>query len=63
MIPRPESLSEQFASRFQHQSVVDRYHLRPTYPPETFAFLVDLIVDQPRVVLDWAAAPAISRGR
>jgi hypothetical protein len=24
------------AVRFQDQSVVDRYHLRPTYPPETF---------------------------
>lgn len=57
MIQRPESLGEQFASRFQHQSVVDRYHLRPTYPPETFAMLVDLIVDQPRVVLDVGCGP------
>jgi hypothetical protein len=24
------------AGRFQDQSVVDRYHLRPAYPPETF---------------------------
>ena len=52
MMKRPESHGEQYAVRFQHQSVVDRYHLRPTYPPETFAMLVDLIVDQPRVVLD-----------
>src|SRR5262249_58459353 len=37
---------------FQHQSVVDRYHLRPTYPPETFELLNDLIVDEPRAVLD-----------
>jgi trans-aconitate methyltransferase len=52
MIPRPESLGEQFAARFQDQSVVDRYHLRPTYPPETFVFLNELIVDEPRTVLD-----------
>jgi trans-aconitate methyltransferase len=38
--------------RFQDQSVVDRYHLRPTYSPETFTILNELIVDEPRVVLD-----------
>lgn len=57
MIPRPESLGEQFSSRFQDQSVVDRYHLRPTYPPETFAFLNTLIVDEPRAVLDVGCGP------
>jgi trans-aconitate methyltransferase len=40
------------AGRFQDQSVVDRYHLRPAYPPETFTILGDLIVDEPRAVLD-----------
>jgi len=40
------------AGRFQDQSVVDRYHLRPTYPPETFTIFNELIVDEPRVVLD-----------
>jgi 2-polyprenyl-3-methyl-5-hydroxy-6-metoxy-1,4-benzoquinol methylase len=40
------------AGRFQDQSVVDRYHLRPAYPPETFTILNELIVDEPRVVLD-----------
>ncbi len=52
MIQRPESHGEKYSSRFQHQSVVDRYHLRPTYPPQTFDLLNDLIVDKPRVVLD-----------
>jgi ubiquinone/menaquinone biosynthesis C-methylase UbiE len=52
MIPRPESHSEKYSSRFQHQSVVDRYHLRPTYPPQTFELLNGLIVDSPRIVLD-----------
>ena len=40
------------AERFQDQSVVDRYHLRPAYPPETFTILNKLIVDEPRAVLD-----------
>ncbi len=40
------------AGRFQDQSVVDRYHLRPTYPLELFAILNELIVDEPRTVLD-----------
>jgi ubiquinone/menaquinone biosynthesis C-methylase UbiE len=52
MMKRPESHGEQYAVRFQHQSVVDRYHLRPTYPPQTFELLNDLIVDEPRAVLD-----------
>jgi ubiquinone/menaquinone biosynthesis C-methylase UbiE len=52
MIYHPESHGEQFAARFQDQSVADRYHLRPTYPPETFAILNELIVDEPRAVLD-----------
>lgn len=52
MIPHPAWLGEQFAARFQDQSVVNRYHLRPMYPPETFACLNNLIVDEPRHVLD-----------
>ena len=40
------------AGRFRDQSVVDRYHLRPAYPPETFTILNELVVDEPRVVLD-----------
>src|SRR5215831_18102379 len=40
------------AGRFQDQSVVDRYHLRPAYPPEIFTLLNELIIDEPRVVLD-----------
>lgn len=52
MNPRPASLSEEHARRFQDQSVVDRYYLRPTYPAETFQVLAGLIVDEPRAVLD-----------
>lgn len=57
MLSRPESLGEQYAARFQDQSVVERYHLRPTYPSETFTFLNDLIVDEPRAVLDVGCGP------
>src|SRR5260370_19230911 len=57
MISRPESLGEQFSARFQDQSVVDRYHLRPLYPPETFTFLNELLVDEPRTVLDVGCGP------
>jgi trans-aconitate methyltransferase len=52
MIRRHPSLDEKFAARFQDQSVVDRYHLRLTYPPELFGLLSALIVDEPRAVLD-----------
>ncbi len=52
MIPRYEFLGAPYSTRFQDQSVVDRYHLRPTYPPETFTLLNALIVDEPRAVLD-----------
>jgi ubiquinone/menaquinone biosynthesis C-methylase UbiE len=52
MIRRHPSLDEKFAARFEDQSVVDRYHLRLTYPPELFHLLNALIVDEPRVVLD-----------
>jgi ubiquinone/menaquinone biosynthesis C-methylase UbiE len=43
---------EHHAGRFQDQSVVDRYHLRPAYPPEIFSILNELLGDEPRVVLD-----------
>jgi trans-aconitate methyltransferase len=52
MISRPTFYSNWNAVRFQDQSVVDRYHLRPTYPPQTFEILNELIKDEPRVVLD-----------
>ncbi len=52
MILRHASLGEQYVVRFQDQSVVDRYHLRPDYPTETFTILNKLIKDEPRTVLD-----------
>jgi len=52
MMPRPNYLGTKYASRFKDQSVVDRYHLRPTYPSELFSILSELITDEPRAVLD-----------
>lgn len=49
---KPPWQEEQYMMRFQDRSVVDRYHLRPAYPPQTFELLNELIVDEPRVVLD-----------
>ncbi len=50
--PRPEHLGLEHATRFRDRGVVDAYHLRPTYPEETFDILVSLITDEPRAVLD-----------
>lgn len=52
MPSRPDFLGQEFATRFQNQNVADRYHLRATYPPETFRILASLIKDEPRVLLD-----------
>lgn len=57
------ALRQQGAVRFQDQSVVDRYHLRPTYPPDVFTRLRDLISDEPRAVLDVGCGPGpLARG-
>src|SRR5947209_4014835 len=52
MQPKPDFFGPQHAARFQDQSVVDRYHLRPVCPPETFPILAGLISDESRTVLD-----------
>lgn len=57
MNARPEWAGERFVARFQEQGVVDRYHLRGAYPPETFTILNSLIVDEPRVTLDVGCGP------
>ena len=52
MPSRPDFWGKEFGTRFQNQNVADRYHLRATYPPETFHFLANLIIDEPRIMLD-----------
>lgn len=63
MIHHSEAQRKQYARRFQDQSVVDRYHLRPVYPPEVFTLLKSLIGDEPRAVLDVGCGPGpLARG-
>jgi trans-aconitate methyltransferase len=53
----PQAQGKEYALRFQDQSVVERYLLRAAYPPETFVRLNELIVDEPRAVLDVGCGP------
>ncbi|HEY1348887.1 MAG TPA: class I SAM-dependent methyltransferase [Ktedonobacteraceae bacterium] len=52
-----ERPKEWYAARFQDQSVVDRYPLRPVYPAQTFEILCGLLVDRPGYVLDVGCGP------
>jgi ubiquinone/menaquinone biosynthesis C-methylase UbiE len=51
LLPKPKHLTTRNAARFQEKSVVDFYHLRLPYPPETFDILLSLM-DSLRCVLD-----------
>lgn len=57
MLPHDKAQRTQYAARFQDQSVVERYHLRAAYPSEVFTRLRELIVDEPRAVLDVGCGP------
>lgn len=51
--PKPGHWSAKYAQIFKDQSVVDAYHLRPAYLPETFHILAGLMQEQaPKRVLD-----------
>lgn len=52
MASRPAHLTRENAARFQDRTVVAAYPLRLPYPPQTFDVLVELVRDDPRVVLD-----------
>src|SRR5690349_13494055 len=52
MRPKPEFWTPEAAAAFQHPSVARAYRYRPTYSAAVFAILADLVVDQPRHVLD-----------
>lgn len=52
MLPKPAHLGPEYAAQFGDQGVVQAYRHRPPYPDEVFAILADLIVDEPRHVLD-----------
>jgi trans-aconitate methyltransferase len=64
MEPKPKQWSAEYASIFQDESVVKVYHLRPSYPPQTYATLLSLLpATGPRLVLDAGCGPGnIARG-
>ena len=52
MIPKPKHLGLEYASQFADPAVVAAYHHRPPYCAAAFPLLRDLVVGQPRIVLD-----------
>lgn len=52
MTQRPAHLTPENAAAFRIPSVVDAYPLRLPYPVDVFEVLTELIVDEPRAVLD-----------
>ena len=52
MKPKPKHLGSEYAAQFKDRSIVEAYHHRPPYPPETFEILSNLITDEPKIVLD-----------
>jgi SAM-dependent methyltransferase len=52
MMPKPKHLGPEYASQFADPAVVAAYHHRPPYAAATFPLLRDLVVGQPRLVLD-----------
>lgn len=57
MIPKPKHLAPKYGAQFQDPSIVAAYKHRPPYPEATFDILDDLIVDEPRRVLDVGCGP------
>ncbi|MBF6589461.1 MAG: methyltransferase domain-containing protein [Ktedonobacterales bacterium] len=52
MHPKPTHLGAEFAAQFQDASIVRAYPHRPPYPAAVFAFLVGLLPQASRAVLD-----------
>ena len=52
MLPKPDHLGPEYAAQFADPSVVAAYHHRPPYPAAVLDILAELVVDEPRVVLD-----------
>ncbi|HKY12403.1 MAG TPA: methyltransferase domain-containing protein [Gaiellaceae bacterium] len=57
MEAKPKGWASEYAAWFDEPSAVDRYHLRPPYPAETFDLLASLVVGSLRVVLDAGCGP------
>ena len=63
MEAKPKGWASEYAAWFDEPSVVERYHLRPPYPTETFHLLASLAVGSPRAVLDAGCGPGdLARG-
>jgi predicted TPR repeat methyltransferase len=63
MEAKPKGWASKYAAWFDEPSVVERYHLRPPYPKETFELLASLAVGSPRAVLDAGCGPGdLARG-
>lgn len=52
MRPKPDFLTPEAAAAFQDPGVARAYRFRPTYSPAVFDILTDLVIDQPRHILD-----------
>ncbi len=52
MLPKPTHLGPEYAAQFADPSVAAAYRHRPPYPAATFDILAELVVDEPRNVLD-----------
>ncbi len=55
--PKPAGWAPEYAQAFRDEAVARVYHLRPPYPDDLFSTLTELIVDQPRTVLDLGCGP------
>ena len=55
MQPKPEHFGTSYAEVFKDQQVVDAYRYRRPYPDEVFEILANLIIDEPRTILDIGA--------
>lgn len=55
--PKPSHLTAERAARFRDPGVVEVYPLRAPYPPAIFDILAELVVDEPRAVLDVGTGP------
>ena len=52
MKPKPEHLSLEYAEQFKDAGIVEVYHHRPPYSDETIKHLLELVTDEPRIILD-----------
>ena len=52
MKPKPGHLGLKYAEQCKDSSIVEVYHHRPPYADEAINKLIELVIDEPRIVLD-----------